>query len=228
MPLTLPTGLLRWDWVLFTATTTAFVAHMYYINNDTILSRTKKARSSRPMKQVSFRLDTTNIRPTTTTIHSSLTDMLPSIDFGTSPPKMIGLLFAAKWCPDCTNVVPAIGKVTDAAASNEDDKDWLKVIYVSSDIDEMSIQQFKPSTMLHIAHSAVDERTHIKQLYSTCAAKEMSALQIPTRKNGIPTLILLNSITGTILSENGVEDVMDSATTEQQVLERWKQLLLVV
>jgi Thioredoxin-like len=225
MPLTLSVGSLRWDWVLFTATTTAFVAHMYYLNNDTMLSRNKKARSSRNLKQVSFRLETTDLQQSPTKLHSSLTDMLSSVDFGTSPPKMIGLLFAAKWCPDCTNVVPAIGKVTDAVAANDADKDWMKVIYISSDVDETSIQQFKPSAMLHIPHSAVNERTNIKQLYATCAAKEMSALQIPSRKNGIPTLILLNSATGALLSENGVDDVMDPATTDQQVLARWKQLL---
>jgi hypothetical protein len=152
--------------------------------------------------------------------------MLPSIDFGTLSPKMIGLLFAAKWCPDCTNVVPAIGKVTDAVAAHDIDKDWLKVVYISSDTDETSIQQFKPSSMLHIPHGEVNERTRIKQRYSTCAAKEMSVLQIPSRKHGIPTLILLNSATGTVLSENGVEDVMDPTTTDQQVLARWKQLLV--
>jgi thiol-disulfide isomerase/thioredoxin len=221
MTLTIPAALLRWDWVLFTATTTAFVAHMYYLNNDSILLRNKKARSSRPMKQVSFRLDKTEIQPTIPLLHSSLSDVLPSIDFGASPPKMIGLLFAAKWCPDCTNVVPAIGRVMDAV-----DQDLLKVIYISSDTDEMSIQQFKPSSMLHIPHSAVEERTRIKQQYSTCAAKEMGALQIPSRKHGIPTLILINALTGTILSEDGVEDVMDPATTDQQVLDRWKGLLV--
>jgi hypothetical protein len=221
-------GLLRWDWVLFTATTTAFVAHMYYLNNDTILSRNKKARSSRNMKQVSFRLDSaTDLGPNTKTkLHSSLTDMLPSIDFGATSPKMIGLLFAAKWCPDCTNVVPAIGKVTDAVSADDGDRDWLKVIYISSDTDETSIQQFKPSSMLHVPHSEVNERTHIKQRYATCAAKEMSVLQIPSRKHGIPTLILLDGATGTVLSENGVEDVMDPTTTDQQVLDRWKQLLV--
>lgn len=228
MQLTIPAGLLRWDWVLFTATTTAFVAHMYYMNNDTILSRNKKARSSRPMKQVSFRLDKTEIQqPATLSLHSSLNDLLPSIEFGTSSPRMIGLLFAAKWCPDCTNVVPAIGKVTDAVGLSEEDQDWLKVIYISSDTDEMSIQQFKPSSMLHIPHSAVEERTRIKQYYSTCAAKEMSALQIPKRKNGIPTLILINTLTGTIVSESGVDDVMDPVTTDQQVLDQWKRLLLL-
>ena len=226
----IPAGLIRWDWILFTATTTAFMAQMYYFNNDDlILSRNKKSRSSRPMKQVSFRLDKTEILSAATPlIHSSLSDiLLPSIDFGTSSPKMIGLLFAAKWCPDCTNVVPAIGKVTDAVGVGED-PNWFKVIYISSDTDETSIQQFKPSSMLHIPHSAVEERTRIKQQYSTCAAKEMSVLKIPSRKHGIPTLILINAMTGTILSEDGVNDVMDSATGTtnlQQLLDRWKRLL---
>ena len=226
MPLSLPNGIFRWDWFLFTATTTAFVAHMYYLSNDAILSRNKKARSSRPMKQVSFRLDKSENQAAAPLIHPSINEMLPSIEFGaSSPPQMIGLLFAAKWCPDCTNVVPAIGKVIDAVANGEEDRDWFKVIYISSDTDEMSIQQFKPSSMLHIPHSAVEERTRIKQRYSTCAAKEMSALQIPLRKNGIPTLLLLNAMTGTILSENGVDDVMDPATTDLHVINQWKKLL---
>ena len=213
----------RWDWVLFSASATAFVAHMYY--NEAVLSRNKKSRSSRHTKQVSFQLDTKDSQPPKSTVHSSISELLPSIDFGTSSPKMIGLLFAAKWCPDCTNVVPAIGKVTDAVAVG-DDPDWLKVIYISSDFDEIAIQQFKPSSMYHIPHGAVEERTRVKRQYSTCAAKEMTALDIPSRKGGIPTLLLLDAITGTLIYENGADDVMDPNTSNQQVLDRWKKLLL--
>jgi Thioredoxin-like len=227
----LPSTLLRWDWIIFTATTTAFVAHMYYNNNNS--HKYKKSRTSRSTKQVSFQLDdATDGVQNIGMIHRSITEMIPSIDFRLSSPKIIGLLFAAKWCPDCTDIVPSIGRILDTSRvatskSNDDDaNDWIQIIYISSDSDEESIQQFKPKNMLHIPYDAIDERTRIKQLYSTCAAKEMKTLQIITRKHGIPALILLNAQTGAILAENAIDDVINPNNSEQQILDRWKQLLV--
>jgi thiol-disulfide isomerase/thioredoxin len=168
-------------------------------------------------------------------VHSSITELLPSIDFTTvasiqKPPKVIGLPFAAKWCPDCTNVVPAIGKVMEVpvaadvsttAKATDDNKNWLQKIYVSSDVDELSIQQFKPKHILHVPFDAIMERTKLKQKFAVCAAKE-----ITTRRHGIPTLLLLNAALGNVRSETGVDDVINNIATEfnpQSVLNLWKK-----
>jgi thiol-disulfide isomerase/thioredoxin len=228
-------ALLRLDLLLFSATAAAFVGHLYSTSSQRSVSTDTKKRRSRSQKQVSFRSDmSTDIIPSGSVssmdVHSSIQDMMPSIfAFGTLPSstKIIGLLFAAKWCPDCTNVVPAIGKVTDETALTSliVEPTWLQIVYISSDVDEETIQQFKPSTMLHIPYDAVEERRNIKRKYNACAAKEMEILDMQqTRVHGIPTLILLKASTGAILTENGVEDVMNSSTPDQ-VLEQWKNLL---
>jgi hypothetical protein len=56
----------------------------------------------------------------------------------------------------------------------------------------------------------------------------MTALQITTRRHGIPTLLLLNAATGIVVSETGVDDVMNNIATEsnpQAVLDQWKKLV---
>jgi thiol-disulfide isomerase/thioredoxin len=224
---------------------------MYHCKNSNTKYPYKRKKSrTNTTKQVSFRLDKveTQQQPQQQQqqqqpmVHSSITELLPSIDFTTAssiqqPPKVIGLLFAAKWCPNCTNVIPAIGKVMEVAVAadvsttakaTDDDKNWLQMIYISSDVDELSIQQFKPKYILHVPFDAIMERTKLKQKFAVCAAKEMTTLQITTRRHGIPTLLLLNAATGTVVSETGVDDVMNNIAIEsnpQAVLDQWEQLV---
>ena len=46
------------------------------------------------------------------------------------------------------------------------------------------------------------------------------------RIHGIPTLILLNAKTGIVISEHGVDDVMQMNASPREVLEKWKKLIL--
>jgi thiol-disulfide isomerase/thioredoxin len=212
---------LRWDLLLFSATAAAFVGHQRYSNRS-------PRRRQRSLKQVSFKLDNVasnkeKYNSSRTEVHSSIREMVPSIDFGVSSPKIVGLLFAASWCPDCTDVIPAIGKVMDTA-EEAGNPIGLSIIYVSSDNDEDSILQFKPKSLLHIPYDAVEERSELKRKYQTCASKETSILDMKeTRKHGIPTLILLEASTGSVFTEHGVDDVMNNPTRPFQVLELWKE-----
>jgi thiol-disulfide isomerase/thioredoxin len=152
-------------------------------------------------------------------VHPSIVALMPSVEFS-RPKPIAGLLFAASWCPDCTDVVPAIGQVAASSSGQQ----LLDVIYVASDHDEPALLQFKPSSLRHVPFAAEPERSELKRKFRTCAAKEMSSLGLSERKNGIPTLILLDSSTGGVLTENAVDDVMSGMPIED-VLGKWKSLM---
>jgi thiol-disulfide isomerase/thioredoxin len=153
-------------------------------------------------------------------VHPSILALMPSVEFS-HPKPIVGLLFAASWCPDCTDVVPAIGQVASSSSGQE----LLDVIYVASDHDEPAVQHFKPSSLRHVPIAAEPERSDLKRKFRTCAAKEMSNLGISERENGIPTLILLDSITGSVITETAVDDVM-SGMPVNDILDKWKSLMI--
>ena len=170
---------------------------------------------------MSFRLGSTNNKDLVD-IHRSLREFLPV----TQTPPIVGLLFSASWCPDCWPVVPAIGKVASAAAAAPP---LIEIFYVSSDKSQDEMMKFKPESLSYIAFENVPQRSALKKKFGTAAAKEMAELNMTTttRKHGTPTLILLNAASGEVLTENGVQDVMDntSSSSPEAVLEKWKALL---
>ena len=142
---------------------------------------------------------------------------------------ILGLLFAASWCPDCNDagsgVVSAVGRV-----AAEHSRTVLDFVYVSSDTSEAELLQFKPQSMRHVPFDNVELRTALKRQFRTCASREVGDVLVSggghvlQRVHGIPTLILLDTATGTVLTTNGVEDVMN-AESPSQVLQKWKSML---
>eukprot|EP00611_Tribonema_gayanum_P009983 TRINITY_DN1989_c0_g1_i2.p2 TRINITY_DN1989_c0_g1~~TRINITY_DN1989_c0_g1_i2.p2 ORF type:complete len:111 (-),score=18.56 TRINITY_DN1989_c0_g1_i2:108-440(-) len=62
----------------------------------------------------------------------------------------------------------------------------------------------------HAAWAAVpfegDHRTALKQRYSICAMREMSAVGVSKRVDGIPSLVVLNA-SGDVITLKGVADI---------------------
>ena len=142
----------------------------------------------------------------------------PSIVLSETP--VIGLLFAAGWCDDCWDTVPVIEKV---AASRPLD---VKIHYVSSDRTEEEMIQFCNSKVFaSIPFGNELERSALKRHFQACAKKEMEHVGVKERKHGTPTLILLESATGRVLTTNGVEDCMKNAQSPEKAVEAWKSLL---
>lgn len=139
---------------------------------------------------------------------------------GTAQP-ILGVLFAAAWCPDCTDVVPAIGKLL----ATFPDQSVIEIYYVSSDTNESELHHFVPKSIRVIPfHNSAQQRADLKRHFQVCAQKEMNDLGIAVRKSGIPTLLLIETATGRILTEQGVEDVMHAKCAES-VLRKWAGLL---
>jgi nucleoredoxin len=138
---------------------------------------------------------------------------------GTSKP-ILGVLFAAAWCPDCADVVPAIGRLLDAIP----DQSVIEIYYVASDTSESEMHAFVPPSLRVIPFAATDQRADIKRHFQVCAQKEMNDLGLSSRKSGIPTLLLIETATGRILSDAGVDHVMHGKCAES-VFRKWAALL---
>lgn len=131
--------------------------------------------------------------------------------------RIVGLLFAAGWCGDCTPVIPKVAMVV------EGQNDLIQVVYVSSDRTPEQMVSFKPSVFAEIPFDS-PERDNLKRHFQVCAMKESGELGITNRKDGIPTLILLESSSGKVLTMKAVDDIV-SGQAKEGLLKKWQALL---
>jgi nucleoredoxin len=131
---------------------------------------------------------------------------------------IVGLYFAASWCPDCTEVTSIVAHVLGKTA-----EDW-NVVYIASDNTQEQLDSFAPASFAKVPFENWDERSNLKRHFGVCAAKEVESLGMTPdeRKSGIPTLIVLESSTGKIVTMDGVQNVMDS---NESAVENWKKSL---
>jgi thiol-disulfide isomerase/thioredoxin len=147
----------------------------------------------------------------------------PSLSQSLSRAPILGLYFAASWCGDCDAVTPALAKVI---ASQKEGEVLVHIVYVSSDTSAKEMAAYKPEQFSAVPWEAKQERSSIKRFFGTCAGKERESLGMSqtNRKHGTPTLILLDTQSGVILTECGVEQV-ESMESVESVLEEWKSML---
>lgn len=145
-----------------------------------------------------------------------LSTKFPSLPLENSTVPLMGLLFAASWCDDCEMAMPII---KEFAAANTND---IQFVYIASDKTEEEMKQFVPSTFEVVPFENEEERSSLKRHFGACAAKEREPLGMSEqdRKHGIPTLIVLDTATGTIVTSNGVDDIEKS--NGDSVVEKWK------
>jgi thiol-disulfide isomerase/thioredoxin len=152
-----------------------------------------------------------------------LSNEFPSLSQSLSQAPILGLYFAASWCGDCDAVTPALAKVI---ASQKKDEELVHIVYVSSDNSVKQMAVYKPEQFSEVPWEAEEERSGLKRLFGTCAGKERASLGMAPidRKHGTPTLILLDTKSGSILTESGVEQV-ETMKSVESVLEEWKSML---
>jgi nucleoredoxin len=155
-----------------------------------------------------------------TTLLEELSNRFPSLplDEKSSIP-FLGLYFAASWCPDVQAATPA---VEEFGAAN---KDFITIVYVSSDSTEQQMKDYLPSCMMAVSFKNEDERANLKRHFGACAGKELELLGMKAedRKFGIPTLIVLDKKTGNVVTNEGVDDIV--TRNGESVIEKWKGML---
>merc|ERR1719232_1857064 len=148
----------------------------------------------------------------------------------------IGLYFASSWCsqskPATEALGNAFGKNIDLLLTSkslqdnniDDKKKQIGIIYISSDRTQ---DEFKKIINLHndwlipmYSDGNNEETTQLKRMFHTCAEEEESKIKIE-RKYGIPRLIILDSEKKTVITTDGVNDVLNDGV---RALERWKDL----
>jgi hypothetical protein len=134
----------------------------------------------------------------------SLADSFPSLPFNNTSTPLLGIYFAAAWCPDSTEATNKLGEVA------LDNKDRITIVYCSSDNDEKQMLEYKPDSFLTVPFDKEDERADIKRFFGACGAKEVEKLNMTPdqRMHGLPTLIVLDRETEKILTTGGAEDVV--------------------
>jgi nucleoredoxin len=150
----------------------------------------------------------------------------PSLSKSLSRAPILGLYFAASWCGDCDAVTPALAKVI---ASQKKDEVLVHIVYVSSDTSAKEMAAYKPQQFSAVPWESEQERSSIKRFFGTCAGKERESLGMSQtdRKHGTPTLILLDTQSGVILTDSGAEQV-ESMESVESVLEEWKSMWFAV
>jgi cytochrome oxidase Cu insertion factor (SCO1/SenC/PrrC family) len=114
----------------------------------------------------------------------------------------VALYFSSSWCPDCQPVSSKLATFYEIV--NEDEK-VFEVVFVSSDDSvEMQLEYMNNKHADWLALDCTDELTaELKRKYNTFAGREVEAMGGIERKNGIPTLILIDA-EGNCLSDDGV------------------------
>eukprot|EP00545_Synedropsis_sp_CCMP1620_P012753 CAMPEP_0119005688 /NCGR_PEP_ID=MMETSP1176-20130426/1869_1 /TAXON_ID=265551 /ORGANISM="Synedropsis recta cf, Strain CCMP1620" /LENGTH=154 /DNA_ID=CAMNT_0006957525 /DNA_START=55 /DNA_END=516 /DNA_ORIENTATION=+ len=147
---------------------------------------------------------------------AALASKFPSLfSISSNSKPLTALYFSASWCPDCNIPTPILKQVHASTCG-----DW-NVVYVASDSNDAQVQAFVgDSTFQQIPYQNVDERSNLKRHFGACAAKEVDLLGMTPaeRKFGVPTLIVLETATGRIISTDGVTEIM---TQKEGAVEQW-------
>lgn len=141
---------------------------------------------------------------------------------------LVALYFAASWCPESEPITELLADTFTpdmlGQIDNETGNSSFEIVYVSSDDNIDQVERYiSPKWKWKIIpyESESNERTGLKRYFKTCAAREASALEVD-RKNGIPTLIIIDGKTHAVLTSDGVSDVQSYG---KEAFERWRNTM---
>jgi Thioredoxin-like len=166
--------------------------------------------------------------------------LITSSDFYTQFPSLrpllsdyvvVGLYFAAAWCPMSTTVTEllhdtfaatmtkttTIDTTIDTTSSDKNDPEIsppkpFALVYVSSDASVAEFDGYRKPWWHYIPYDHVEERRAMKQYLRTCARKEMADLNITAPRDAeIPHLVILRH--GKLLTRAGIDDIRARGST---------------
>jgi len=106
--------------------------------------------------------------------------------------KILGIYFSAHWCPPCRSFTPVLGdKYNDLLSQSKP----FDIIFVSSDRDEKSCSEyFSQMPWKCLRYTERETKVLLSELFEV---------------EGIPTLVLIDTETGKILSTDGRSDLFE-------------------
>jgi hypothetical protein len=152
----------------------------------------------------------------------------PTLSWALDHADLVGVYFAAQWCPMSTPVTAKLGQHFPAADllpppdvdSTPSKQHAFALVYVSSDATQEALDEYAKPNWIKIPMEQ-NERTALKKHFSACAKRELAELDME-RKFEIPTLLILDGATHGVITTNGADDVMHRGA---KALEYWQELL---
>jgi Thioredoxin-like len=153
-----------------------------------------------------------------------LSTLFPSLAEALEESDLVGIYFAAAWCPMSTPVTNLLDTVYRATLQEKERT--LSIVYVSSDKDRTSFQRYLKPGWKYVPFDNVTERDSIKRYFKTCAKKEMKDLGLDHRDNEIPNLVIVGSRTQTVLTRTAIVDLKKEQQrgTTMTTLQHWMDL----
>ncbi|KAG7373176.1 thioredoxin-like protein [Nitzschia inconspicua] len=158
-------------------------------------------------------------------------DHFSTLQYALQHSHLVALYFAASWCPHSTPVTEALDEyfsdlILPPKSDDEDEAGTkvtepfpLAIVHVSSDTKEAKFREYMRKNWIAVPFDS-PERTSLKRHFQVCAKPEVELLGID-RKYEIPTLLIIDSATQTVLTTNGVDDLEEF---KDKALEHWTEL----
>lgn len=143
-----------------------------------------------------------------------------SLSYALANTDLVGLYFAAAWCPMSTPVTNDLesafsgGKAAGTLLVPGDETLTEKVhrplaiVYVSSDKSDEEMKRYSHEKgWINVPYDS-PERNDVKRHFRVCAKRELEELGFD-RKMEIPTLIIIDSVTQGVLTTSGASDLKE-------------------
>jgi len=128
----------------------------------------------------------------------------------------VALLFTASWCPPCRQFTPRL-----AAAVQKLQAPDLTVVYVPMESDDQAITAcFSRMPWLMLSRKCTCGSTQ-GQCKEQCASKVGSRLVARYRVQGIPDMVILHGLTGSVVSRQGRDDIVSRNFDLMECLKHW-------
>uniref|UniRef100_A0A7S0WIC9 Thioredoxin domain-containing protein n=1 Tax=Hemiselmis tepida TaxID=464990 RepID=A0A7S0WIC9_9CRYP len=141
------------------------------------------------------------------------------VDASTLKGKLVALYFSAHWCPPCRQFTPTLKDVYEETCENHN----FEVVFVSSDDSQEQMKGYMDEA--HGGWLAVSYdsplRDELKRKYGVCAGKEQESVGVQERRNGIPSLVVLQP-DGRELSFGGCQELREAGPV---AVKRWRAQL---
>jgi hypothetical protein len=148
----------------------------------------------------------------------------PSLQYALSNSFLVGLYFAASWCPmstPVTNLLDELFRDILVKPTGDSLTGGLSIVYVSSDQSQEQFDHYIKPNWMSVPFENVQERSDLKRHFATCAKREMEELGMQTRDREIPSLIILAADTRQVLTYSGVQDIQERGVA---AIDHWLEM----
>jgi hypothetical protein len=148
----------------------------------------------------------------------------PTLNEAFQKAEIVGLYFAASWCPMSKRPTQLLGQIFGAeqlTPRSGETKAKVAIVYVSSDRSKSSMEAYMHDHWMGVPFGS-EEKTALKRHFSVCAHREIPELNID-RKYDIPHLFVFDGGSRSLISTNGAYEVRERPNLS--ILDHWKNLL---